>query len=155
LENCDEIGDLSAGGECASVGNCHVHHETCEENCDALEDIKCCTTLFGDIVKGSPERYENLVDCPGDLSNPALPTKASKVGNAAGVYKDVCYLVPTPEDCFDACVTIGGAVAFRYDSTVREGDDEQSQKCFCYAKNINPSAITPDNSVETYNCGLA
>jgi hypothetical protein len=152
LENCEEIRDLSAGGECATVPNCHVHHETCAENCDALDDLRCCTTLFGTIRKGSPERYENLVDCPGDLASTALPTKASKLGNSEGVYRDVCYLVPTAEDCFDACVTIGGAIAFRYDSTVVAGDDEGSQRCFCYSKNIDPSAIEPDTMVETYNC---
>jgi hypothetical protein len=152
LENCDEIGDLSAGGECASVPNCHVHHETCEENCDALDDIRCCSTLFGNILGSSPERYNNLVDCPGDLASPALPTKASKVGNPAPVFRDVCYLVPTAEDCFDVCVTIGGAVAFRYDSNAVVDDDEISQRCFCYSKNIDPSAITQNSLVETYNC---
>jgi hypothetical protein len=154
LENCAEIGDLSAEGECATVPNCHVHHESCEENCDALDEMRCCTTLFGDIVHGNSERYRNLVDCPGDLASPTLPTKASKVGNPEAVHRDVCYLVPTAEDCFDVCVTIGGAVAFRYDSRVVAGEDERSQMCFCYSKNIEPSAISPSERVETYNCAL-
>jgi hypothetical protein len=129
-----------------------VHHDNCEENCDAPDDIRCCRTLFGSIAAGNPEAYTNLVDCPGDLASPALPTKASSVGNPAGLLRDVCYLVPTPEDCFDACVTIGGAAAFRYESTVKEGDDEQSQRCFCYSKNINPDAVQLVESIETYNC---
>jgi hypothetical protein len=153
LENCDEIGDLSAGGECASVPNCHVHHESCEENCDALDDVRCCTTLFGTVPDGSPEAYESLVDCPGDLAIPALPTKAAKAGNPAAVYRDVCYLVQSAEDCFDVCVTIGGAVAFRYDGTVVEGNDEQSQQCFCHSKNIKPAVVVPKDNADTYNCG--
>merc|ERR550537_1871835 len=114
--------------------------------------MRCCATLFGNIAEGNSELYTNLVDCPGDLANPAFPTTASKVGNPAAVYRDVCYLVPTAEDCFDVCVTIGGAVAFRYDSNAVVDDDEISQRCFCYSKNIDPSAITQNSLVETYNC---
>jgi hypothetical protein len=104
-------------------------------------------------VNGSPEAYESLVDCPGDLAIPALPTKAAKAGNPAAVYRDVCYLVQSAEDCFDVCVTIGGAVAFRYDGTVVEGNDEQSQQCFCHSKNINPAVVVPKDNADTYNCG--